>query len=49
MKQRNEDYTQGTLRRPLPKSYVDDLCVWGGRVLGVMAIAACVLYIVEGI
>lgn len=49
MSDRNEDYSRGTLRRPTPKTYVDDLWVWGGRVLGVMAIAACVLYIVEGI
>jgi hypothetical protein len=46
MKKIVENYT---LRRPAPESYVDDLFVWGGRVLGVMMIAACVLYIVEGI
>lgn len=48
MKQRNEGYTCGTLRRAIPECYVDDLCVWGGRVLAVMALVACALWLVEG-
>lgn len=35
-------------RRDFPACYVDDLWVWGGRVLGVMTLAAFVLWIVEG-
>ena len=46
---RNEDYTRGTLRRPEPRNYVDDLCLWAGRVLAVMALAACVIWIVESL
>lgn len=46
---RNEDYTKGTLRRPDPECYVNDLYVWGGRVLGLMMIAATVIYVVVGI
>lgn len=46
MTQRNENYTRGTLRRPLPQCYVDDLCVWGVRVIGLMVCAAGVLWAV---
>jgi hypothetical protein len=46
---RNEDYTKGTLRRQMPKTYVDDLFMWGGRVLALMVWAGAVVWIVESL
>ena len=45
---RLNNYTRGTLRRPEPKGYPDDLYLWGGRVLGAVAVICAILYVVGG-
>ncbi len=42
---RNEDYTRGASRRDIRQNYIDDLCIWGGRVLALMTLASCALWI----